>query len=143
MFQYWDILAICNWNFFLKQLTWILCLWFRASLIYINNCPTRCNTKQSIYYSESSLYMFRVSTTPIMRTQNCNYNIRYWSCCAVQLPPSNVAKLPWPRWREVAAQKIWPVLEAVVTVLCSFATLEGGSCTKNMTSTGGCSYSFV
>jgi len=23
------------------------------------------------------------------------------------------------------------------------ATLEGGSCTKNMTSTGGCSYSFV
>jgi len=25
----------------------------------------------------------------------------------------------------------------------SLATLEGGSCTKNMTSTGGCSYSFV
>ena len=24
----------------------------------------------------------------------------------------------WPRWREAAAQKIWPVLEAVVTVLC-------------------------
>ena len=34
----------------------------------------------------------------------------------VQLPPSNVANL---------------------------ATLEGGSCTKNMRSTGGCSYSFV
>ena len=34
----------------------------------------------------------------------------------VQQPPSNVAKL---------------------------ATLEGGSCTKNMTSTGGCSYSIV
>jgi len=33
----------------------------------------------------------------------------------VQLPPS---KLAWPRWREVAAQ-------------------------KNMTRTGGCSYSFV
>jgi hypothetical protein len=66
--------------------------------IYINNCPTRCNTKQSIYYSASSLYMFRVSTTPIIRsTQN---------------------KL-------------------------GLATLEGGSCTKNMTNTGGCSYSFV
>jgi len=53
----------------------ILCLWFRASLIYINNCPTRCNTKQSIYYSASSLYMFRVSTTPIIRiTQNYNYS---------------------------------------------------------------------
>ena len=24
----------------------------------------------------------------------------------------------WPRWREVATQKIWPVPEAVVTVLC-------------------------
>ena len=48
---------------------------------YINNCPTRCNTKQSIYYSASSLYMIRVSTTPIIRsTQNCNYSLRY---CAV------------------------------------------------------------
>ena len=45
---------------------------------YINNCPTRCNTKQSIYYSASLLYMFRVPTTPIIRsTQNCNYNLRY------------------------------------------------------------------
>jgi len=24
----------------------ILGLWFLASLVYINNCPTRCNTKQ-------------------------------------------------------------------------------------------------
>jgi len=41
---------------------------------------TRCNTKQSIYYSASSLYTFRVSTTPVIRsTQNCNYIIRYWS----------------------------------------------------------------
>jgi len=47
---------------------------------YLNNCRTRCNTKQSIYYSASSLYMFRVSTTPIIRsTQNCNYSLRYWS----------------------------------------------------------------
>jgi len=34
-------LAIPKYRFF-------KCLWFRASLIYINNCPTRCNTKQSI-----------------------------------------------------------------------------------------------
>jgi len=27
--------------------------------------------------------------------------------------------ITWPRWRKVAAQKIWPVLEAVVTVLCT------------------------
>ena len=70
-----------------------LCLWFRASLIYINNCQTRCNTKQSIYYSASSLYMFRVSTIPIVRSiQNCNYSLRYWSYFWGQLPRSNVAK---------------------------------------------------
>ena len=72
----------------------LLCLWFRASLFYINNCPTRCNTKESIYYSASSLCMFRVSTTPfIMSTQNCKNSLRYWSQFFLQLPPSKVAKL--------------------------------------------------
>ena len=69
--------------------TAILCLWFSASLIYINNCLTRRNTKQSIYYSTSSLYMFRVSNTPIIRnTQNCNYSLRY--CAATSLQPGQV-----------------------------------------------------
>jgi len=55
-----------------------LCLRFRMLLIYVNNCTTRCNRKQSIYCSASSLYVFRVSTTPIIRsTQNCNYSLRY------------------------------------------------------------------
>ena len=44
------------------------------------------------------------------------YSLQYWSYF-LQVPPSNVAKLP--RWREVAAQKIWPVPETVVTVLCT------------------------
>jgi len=75
--------------------------------------PTRCNTKQSISYTPSSLHVSRVLNTPIIRsTQNCNYSLRYWSYFLVQLPPSNAAKL---------------------------ATLKGGSCT----STGGFSYSFV
>jgi len=58
-------------------------------------------------------------------------------------------KLAWPRWKEAAVQKILQVPEAVVTVVCtpdvqaSLATLEGGSCTTNMTSTGDCSYDFV
>ena len=53
---------------------------FKNQKVYINNCPTRCNKKQSIYYSTSSLYMFRVSTTPNIRsTQNSNYSFRYWS----------------------------------------------------------------
>ena len=88
-------------RFRLKTLDKNLSFWFRASLIYINNCPTRCNTKQSIYYSASSLYMFRVSNTPIIRSkQNCNYSLRY--CTATSLQPGQA----WPRWREVAAQKI-------------------------------------
>jgi len=69
---------------------------------YINNCLTRCNTKQSIYYSASSLYMFRVSTTPIIRsTQNCNYSLRYPAATSLQRAQGGQA---WPRWREVAAQ---------------------------------------
>jgi len=62
------------------------------TIMCINNCPTRCSTKQSIYYSAISVYMFRVSTTPIIRsTQNCNYSLRYWSyfLCSY-LPPT------WP-----------------------------------------------
>ena len=78
----------------------LLCLWFHASHICINNCPTKCNTKQSICYSAGSLYVFRVSTTPIIRnTQNCNYSLRYWSL-VLQLPPSNVAEIGYVggRW---------------------------------------------
>ena len=41
----------------LHKLNGIFCFWFRALLIYINNCPMRCNTKQSIYYAASSLYV--------------------------------------------------------------------------------------
>ena len=68
--------------------------------IYINNCPTRCDTKQSIYYSASSFYLFRVSITLIIRrTQNCNYSLRY--CAATSLQRSQGS-----------------------------ATLEGGSCKK-------------
>jgi len=124
--------------------------------------------KKSIYYSASSLYMFRVSTTPINRsTQNCNYSIRYWSylLCSY-LPPT------WPSLATLEEGSC-TIPEAVVTVLkkvyllfckftlhvsgvnhtyhqeytklqlqplvlCSYllrtwpslATLEGGSCTK-------------
>jgi len=79
-----------------------LCLWFRALLNYINNCPTSCNTKQYICYSASSLYMFRVSTTPIITsTQNCNRSLRYW-----------------------------PFFCAATSLQRGQASLEGGSCTK-------------
>ena len=91
----------------------VLCLWFRASLIYKNNCPTRCNTKQSIYNSASSLYMFRVSTTLIIRsTQNCSYSHRYCAATSPQRGQAIMATLEGG-----SCTKIWPVPEAVVTVL--------------------------
>ena len=98
--------ALCQSEYFLnKPRIDILCLWFRASLIYTNNCPTRCNKKQSIYYSASSLYMFRVSTTPIIKnTQNCKYNLQYWSnflCAATSLQRGQVGHVLlylWPSW---------------------------------------------
>ena len=57
--------------------------------------------------------MFRVSTTPIIRsTQNCNYSLRHCAVTSLQ------RRQAWPRWREVHAQKVRPIPEAVVTVLC-------------------------
>jgi len=75
--------------------------------------------KQSIYYSLSSLYMFRVSTTTfISSTQNCNYSLRYWLyfCTATSLKrgQASLATLEGG-----SCTKIWPVPEAVVTVLCT------------------------
>ena len=90
----------------MKCIFYFLCLWFRASLIYINNCPMRRNTKQSIYYSASSLYMFWVSTTPIIRsTQNCNCSLRIIFFVLPSLTTLEGGSCTVP--------------EAVVTVLCA------------------------
>ena len=56
---------------------------------------------------------FNVAKLPVISTQNWNYSLRYCATTALQ------RRQAWPRWREVAAQKIWPVPEAVVTVLCT------------------------
>ena len=78
---------------------------------------------QSVYYSASSLYMFWVSTTPIIRsTQNCNYSLRY--CTATSLQRSQVGI--WPRWREVGVPILWPIPEAVVTVFSTSDDRCGG-----------------
>ena len=97
----------CLKGFGKKQSDRFLRLWLRTSLIYINNCPTRCNTKHPIYNSASSLYMFRLWNTPIISSiQNCNDSILYSSyfLCSC-LPPT------WP--------SCCTVPEAVVTVLCA------------------------
>jgi len=67
---------------------------FNIIRYYINNCPMRCNTKQSIYYSATSLYMFRVPTThTLLRVHKTVTTASVLVIIFVQLPPSNVAKL--------------------------------------------------
>ena len=69
---------------------------------YINNCPTRCSTKQSIYYSASSLYTFRVSTTPIIRnTQKSNHSLRHCAATSLQRGQASLAMLSWPPYAVV------------------------------------------
>jgi len=71
---------------------------------------------KAVYYSVSSLYMFRVSKTPTIRstqTVTTASGAGHIILCSY-LPP---AWPSWPRWREVAVVR--PVPEAVVTVLCT------------------------
>ena len=49
--------------------------------------------KQSIYYVGSSLYMFRVSTIPVIRSTENVTTASVLIIFFVQLPPSNMAKL--------------------------------------------------
>jgi len=77
-------------------------------------CTVQRRNSYSIYYSASSLYMFRVSTTPIVRsTVNCNYSLRYWSYFLCSYLP--------PKWLNLATVEggNCTVPEPVVTVLCT------------------------
>ena len=57
------------WQIFAKYGMHFLCSWFRVSQVYINKCPTRCNSTQSVFYfTARSLYVFRVPSTPIIRS---------------------------------------------------------------------------
>ena len=126
--------SVCGCQNFKTVSQYFLCLWFRASLICINNCPTRCNTKQSICYSASSLYMFRVSTTPIIRsTQNCNYSLRYWSYFLCSYLPATWPSLATCCWhpkhvewtyritnRLLRVASRWTIINIHVHVLQSF-----------------------
>jgi len=80
-------------------------------IFYFNNCPARCNTKQSVYYSRSSPYMFRVSTLPIIRsTQNCNYSLRYWSyfLCSTSLQRWTPGSRSQPKLRGTKVPGVTP-----------------------------------
>jgi len=67
----------------------------------------------NLLFCEFILHVSGFNQTHHQDTQNCNYSLRY--CAATSLQRCQA----------------------------SLATLEGGSCTENMTSTGGCSYSFM
>ena len=79
--------GICS-DFWLCILV-ILCLWFRASQIYIIINQQDAAVRSQFYFPAGSLYMFRVLSTPIIRsTLNCIYSLRCRSCyrCSYLLP---------------------------------------------------------
>jgi len=66
-----------------------------------------------LLFCKFTLHVSGVNHTHHQDTQNCNYSL--WYCAATSLQCGQA----WPHWREVGAQKIWPVPEAVVTVFCT------------------------
>jgi len=92
----------------------VLCLWFRASLIYINNCPTRCNTKQSLILQVYST-CFACQPHPssgvhkTVTTAFCNGHI-FCAAASLQRGQASLATLEGGSWM---------VPEAEVTVLCT------------------------
>ena len=55
----------------------ILYAWVRASWIEFNNCPRRCDLFSLLHFCRQ-LYMFRVLTSVIRSSYNCNYSFWYW-----------------------------------------------------------------
>ena len=102
--------------------------------------PTGWNTKHSIYYSASSLYMFRVSNTPIIRsTQNCNYSLRYWSyfLCSY-LPPT------WPSYpfQRDETQRILFIILQVHSTRFGCQTHPASGVHKTVTKASGIGHNF-
>jgi len=70
----------------------------QLTVFYINNCPTRCNTKCLFIILQVHSTCFGCQPLPssgVHKTLTTSSGI-------VQLPPSKVTT--WPRWREAAAQ---------------------------------------
>ena len=51
--------------------------WVRASWIKFSNCPTICDLWRLLYF-QRQLNIFRVLTTIIRSSYNCNYSFCYW-----------------------------------------------------------------
>ena len=121
---------------------------------FINNCPTRYNTKQPIYYTASSLYIFLPHgsmnhNSILIKFQQdatvCRYLFTAKSLYMFQVsqhPSSGVFKsvtaasgtgLNISKATSLQRGQIGPP---------DLATLEGSSCTSIMTRTGGCGCSF-
>ena len=78
----------------------LLLLRLRMSrLIYINNCPTRCNTNSLFIILQVHSTCFGCPLI-IRSTQNCNYSLRYWSYFLCSYLPPTWPSLTWPRWSQ-------------------------------------------
>jgi hypothetical protein len=95
----------------------------------------RVTTNYTVFYVYGSVHRWSILILVIVErhaTQSSLFIIlQVHSTCFGCQRPSNVAN--WTRWREVAAQKIWPVPEAVVTVLCTlWVWLTPETCRVNL-----------
>ena len=81
----------------------VLRSWYRAPLININICPTRCNTKQSIHYSECSLY---TRSRPELRIRGVRFS-RWFLEPGI---PGDSGKADWTREPGVPGDSRNPVL---------------------------------
>ena len=89
----------------MENIVFDLYIYIYIAKFYINTFPTRCNTKQSIYYSAS----FGCQPHP---SSGVHKTVTTASG-TVQLPPSNVANFATMEGGSCT------VPEAVVTVLCT------------------------
>jgi hypothetical protein len=69
----------------------ILSLWFRASQFYTTIIQQDAAVRSQFYFTVALLYMFRVLSTPIIRSTLTVYTASSTGYTSVQLPSSNVA----------------------------------------------------
>jgi len=78
---------------------------------YINKCPTRWNTKQSI--------ILQVHSTCFGCQPHPSSGVHTIVTTASGTGHIFCAATSFQRWKKVDAQKIWPVSQAALTVLCT------------------------
>jgi len=109
----------------LHRLIWfpfriIFCSWFHAPWsisIFVQQDATQSNLFIILQVHSTCFGWQPHPSSGVYKTVTTASGTGHIFCAATSLQCVQVPT--WQRWREVAAQKIWPAPEAVVTVLCT------------------------